>query len=65
MNIGLDNRAILVKLVKHMTDSDIQQMLAYASGYEAGKISQASTHIIEQSDVEADQIRKSSAEYTA
>lgn len=38
MNTRLDNRAILVNLVKHMDGPDMKQMLAYAAGYEAGKI---------------------------
>lgn len=47
MNTKLDNRAILIKLIEHMSDSDAQQMLAYASGYEAGKINQISQYTSE------------------
>lgn len=39
MNTELDNRAILVKLIEHMSNTDTQQILAYAAGYEAGRIS--------------------------
>lgn len=42
MNAELDKRTILVKLIADMSDLDTQQMLAYAAGYEAGKISQVS-----------------------
>ncbi len=47
MNTELDNRAILIKLIEHMSDSDAQQMLAYASGYESGKINQISQYTSE------------------
>lgn len=40
MEITLDNRNLLVKLVSEMNDSDVRQVLAYAVGYEAGKICQ-------------------------
>lgn len=40
MNVEMDERRTLVKIVNIMDDSDIQKMLAYAAGYEAGKISQ-------------------------
>ncbi len=39
-NIELDNRTILNNLIRGMSDSDTQQMLAYAAGYEAGRVSQ-------------------------
>lgn len=37
MEIALDNRKLLVKMVNEMNDSDMLQVLAYAAGYEAGK----------------------------
>lgn len=40
MNTELDKRATLAKIIKNMSDADTQQMLAYAAGYEAGRISQ-------------------------
>lgn len=40
MKAALDNRSTLIKLIECMSDMDIRQMLAYATGYEAGKISQ-------------------------
>ena len=43
MNTELDNKTILKKLIAHMDNADIQQMLAYAAGYEAGKINKDST----------------------
>ncbi len=39
MNDELDKRTVLARLINLMDDSDAQQMLAYAAGYEAGKIS--------------------------
>lgn len=39
MNDELDKRTVLAKLINLMDDSDAQQMLAYAAGYEAGRIS--------------------------
>lgn len=42
MNPELDKRNLLIKLISVMNDSDTQQVLAYAAGYEAGKISQVS-----------------------
>lgn len=42
MNTELDNRNMLIKLIECMSHTDIQQMLAYAAGYEAGKISRVS-----------------------
>lgn len=39
MKIILDNRSTLTRLIEGMSDMDVQQMLAYAAGYEAGKIS--------------------------
>ena len=41
MSIQLDNRSILSNLVKCMSDSDAQQIIAYVAGYEAGKISKS------------------------
>lgn len=49
MNTELDKRAILVNLTRGMNDSDIQQMIAYAAGYEAGKINKNSPNTFEQS----------------
>lgn len=46
MNTELDNRTILVKLIERMSDTDTQQMLAYAAGYEAGRISQNSSNLV-------------------
>lgn len=40
MKAALDNRSTLVRLIERMSDMDVRQMLAYATGYEAGKISQ-------------------------
>ena len=40
MKTALDNRSTLVRLIERMSDMDVRQMLAYATGYEAGKISQ-------------------------
>ncbi|MCI8890510.1 hypothetical protein [Sporofaciens musculi] len=40
MKESRDNRSTLVKLIERMSDMDVRQMLAYATGYEAGKISQ-------------------------
>ena len=40
MKAALDNRSTLVRLIERMSDMDVWQMLAYATGYEAGKISQ-------------------------
>lgn len=40
MEIRQDNRSILARLINGMSDIDVRQMLAYAAGYEAGKISQ-------------------------
>lgn len=49
MKATLDNRSTLVRLIEHMSDMDVRQMLAYATGYEAGKISQPIQHCEEQS----------------
>ena len=40
MKTALDNRSTLIRLIERMSDMDVRQMLAYATGYEAGKISQ-------------------------
>ncbi len=40
MKAALNNRSTLVRLIERMSDMDVRQMLAYATGYEAGKISQ-------------------------
>lgn len=40
MKAALDDRSNLVRLIERMSDMDVRQMLAYATGYEAGKISQ-------------------------
>lgn len=50
MNTELDSRAILTKLIGRMSDTDVQQMLAYAAGYEAGRTSWISSHTTEQSN---------------
>lgn len=42
MNAELDNRTVLIKLIGRMSDTDAKQMLAYAVGYEAGKLNQPS-----------------------
>lgn len=39
--MDMDNRNALAKLIESMSDMDLQQMLAYAVGYEAGKNSQS------------------------
>ncbi len=44
MEAKMDNRGTLVKLIESMNDMDLRQMLAYAVGYEAGKISQQVIH---------------------
>lgn len=49
MGTESDNRKILVNLVERMNELDIQKLIAYASGYEAGKISQHTFGISEQS----------------
>ena len=49
MKVELDNRSTLVKLIERMSDMDVRQMLAYATGYEAGKISQPIQYSEEQS----------------
>ncbi|MDO4317214.1 MAG: hypothetical protein Q4C48_03300 [Lachnospiraceae bacterium] len=38
MSVDLDNRRALIKLINQMNDDDVQRMLVYAAGYEAGKI---------------------------
>lgn len=48
MNTELNKRDILVNLLKEMNDTDTLQMLAYAAGYEAGKISQISSNRFEE-----------------
>lgn len=40
MKAALNDRSTLVRLIERMSDMDVRQMLAYATGYEAGKISQ-------------------------
>lgn len=44
MKTTLDNRSALTRLIESMSDIDVRQMLAYATGYEAGKISQPIQH---------------------
>ncbi|MFG6367816.1 MAG: hypothetical protein K1W16_05225 [Lachnospiraceae bacterium] len=44
MEATRDNRSILTRLIEGMSDMDVRQMLAYATGYEAGKISQSIQH---------------------
>ena len=39
MEVALDNRNLLIKLINEMNALDVQQMIAYAAGYEAGKTS--------------------------
>ena len=48
MNTELSNRTILIQLIRRMNDADAQQMLAYAAGYEAGRISRIPLHTSEQ-----------------
>lgn len=52
METRLDNRSVLARLINDMSDIDVWQMLAYATGYEAGKISQPIQHSEEQSRME-------------
>ena len=49
MNTELNNRTILIQLIGRMNDADAQQMLAYATGCEAGRISRISLQTSEQS----------------
>lgn len=49
MKVSLDNRSTFVRLIERMSDMDVRQMLAYATGYEAGKISQPTPYSEEQS----------------
>ena len=49
MEATMDNRSTLARLINGMSDIDVRQMLAYATGYEAGKISQPIQHSEEQS----------------
>lgn len=49
MKVITNNRSALTKLIEHMSDMDVRQMLAYATGYEAGKISQSIQYSEEQS----------------
>lgn len=48
MNTELSNRTILIQLIERMNDADAQQMLAYAAGYEAGRISRSPLQTSEQ-----------------
>lgn len=48
MNTELSNRTILIQLIGRMNDADAQQMLAYATGYEAGIISRIPLQTSEQ-----------------
>lgn len=43
MNGELDSRSMLAKLIEDMSDSDVRQMIAYAAGYENGKVSRVSS----------------------
>lgn len=49
MKASLDNRSTLVRLIERMSDVDVRQMLTYATGYEAGRISQIPLQTSEQS----------------
>ncbi|MCI8534845.1 MAG: hypothetical protein HFG68_04645 [Hungatella sp.] len=42
-----DNRNLLIKLINKMDNLDMQQILAYAAGYEAGKTSHVSLDSID------------------
>lgn len=42
MSTKLDNRKILVNLIEKLDSSDMNQVLAYTAGYEAGKLVYAS-----------------------
>ncbi len=42
MEGALDNRNLLIKMINKMDNLDMQQILAYAAGYEAGKTSHVS-----------------------
>lgn len=44
MEVKMDNRSTLSKLIENMSDTDLRQVLAYAVGYEAGKVSQQGIH---------------------
>lgn len=39
MNTKLDQRSMLTEVFKSLDDQDSRQLLAFAAGYEAGKIS--------------------------
>lgn len=46
MNTKFDNRLALIKIVEKLDTPAIEQILAFAAGYEAGKLEQISnTHI--------------------
>lgn len=47
MEVVLDNRNLLIKLINEMNDLDMRQILAYAAGYEAGKTSCVSLGSVE------------------
>ena len=38
MNTKFDNRMVLAKLIEKLDTPDMMQMLAFAAGYEAGKM---------------------------
>lgn len=47
MEGALDNRNLLIKMINKMDNLDMQQILAYAAGYEAGKTSHVSLDSID------------------
>ena len=47
MEVALDNRSVLIKLINEMNALDVQQMIAYAAGYEAGKTSHVSLRSVD------------------
>lgn len=42
MNTKFDNRKVLMKLIEKLDTPDMMQMLAFAAGYEAGKMNMTS-----------------------
>lgn len=49
MNTKLDNRLALIKIIEKLDTPAMEQILAFATGYEAGKLEQISSTNIEQS----------------
>ena len=40
MSTKSDNRALLLQMIKKMDETEAKQMLAFAAGFEAGKLNQ-------------------------